>query len=247
MQRISVFAQHAGVTVKTLYHYERHGLLKPRRTSAGYRRYSRRDLGQLQRILALKSLGLSLGQIRLVQSDRAKAAAVFADQRRALDAKLERINRAARALDAIQQAADPAKALDRFVAESGWDRAETRRREATSPIARAPDRVAPSKLELFRDIEAVLDRDVDEETTRALVARWDAIVQQETGGDAGTIAEIRKAWANWRNYPDGMRRYAASLYGSEPDVLERVVEFIGRARAAGSIRLAVAAPRLLRP
>ena len=230
MQRISAFAQQAGVTVKTLYHYERHGLLKPRRTSAGYRRYSRRDRSQLQRILALKALGLSLSQIQLVQSDRGKAAVVFADQRRALDAKLERINRAVRALDAIQQAADPVKALDRFVAESGWDRAETRWRAAALAIPRAPDRVAPSKLELFRDIEAVLDRDVDEETTRALVARWDAMVQQDTGGDTDTIAKIQKAWANWRNYPDGMRRYAASLYGSEPDVLERVAGFITRHR-----------------
>jgi DNA-binding transcriptional MerR regulator len=237
MQRISAFAQRAGVTVKALYHYERHGLLKPRRTAVGYRRYSRRDLIQLQRILALKSLGLSLGQIRLVQSDRAKAAAIFADQRRALDQKLERITRAVGALDAIQQAADPAKALDWFIAESGWNRAEEKRRAMASPIPRAPDRVAPSKLELFRDIEAVLDRDVDEETTRSLVARWDVMVQQETGGDADTIARIRKAWANWRNYPDGVKRYAASLYGSEPDVLERVMEFIGRARDLGSVRL----------
>jgi DNA-binding transcriptional MerR regulator len=237
MQRIGAFAHMAGVTVKTLYHYERHGLLKPRRTTAGYRRYSRRDLIQLQRILALKSLGLSLGQIQLVQSDRAKAAAVFADQRRALDEKLERITRAVGSLDAIQQADDPAKALDRFVAESGWVRAEARRRAVASPTARAPDRVAPSKLELFRDIEAALDRDLDEETSRSLVARWDAMVREETGDDADTIARIRKAWANWHRYPEGMRRYVASLYASEPAVLERVVEFIQRTRDIGSVRL----------
>jgi DNA-binding transcriptional MerR regulator len=237
MQRISAFAQRTGVTVKALYHYERQGLLTPRRTAAGYRRYSRRDLVQLQRILALKSLGLSLGQIRLVQSDRAKAAAVFADQRRALDQKLERITRAVGALNAIRQAADPAKALDRFVAESGWDRAEARLRAAASPIPRAPDRAAPSKLELFREIEAVLDRDPDEEKARSLLARWDAMVQQETGGDADMIARIRKGWANWRHYPDGMRRYVASLYGSEPAVLERVVEFIEKTRDLGGVRL----------
>jgi DNA-binding transcriptional MerR regulator len=237
MQRIGAFAHLAGVTVKALYHYERHGLLKPRRTTAGYRRYSRRDLIQLQRILALKSLGLSLGQIQLVQSDRAKAAAVFADQRRALGEKLERITRAVGALDAIQQAADPANALDRFVAESGWDRAEARRRAVASPVSRAPDRVAASKLELFRDIEAVLDRDQDEGTAQSLVARWDALVHEETGGDADTIARIRKGWENWRHYPDGMRRYVASLYGSEPAVLERVVEFIQRTRDIGSVRL----------
>jgi DNA-binding transcriptional MerR regulator len=237
MQRISAFARQAGVTVKTLYHYERHGLLKPRRSSAGYRRYSRRDLIQLQRILALKALGLSLSQIHLVQSNRANAAAVFADQRRALDETLERINRAVRALDAIQRAADPALALDRFVGESGWDRAESKRRAMASPVPRAPDRVAPSKLELFRDIEAVLDRDVDAETAKSLVARWDAMAHQETGGDVDAIAAIRKGWSKWPSYPEGMRRYVASLYASEPDVLERVMEFIGRARDNGGVRL----------
>jgi hypothetical protein len=63
------------------------------------------------------------------------------------------------------------------------------------------------------------------------------MVHEETGGDADTIARIRKGWENWRHYPDGMRRYVASLYGSEPAVLERVVEFIQRTRDIGSVRL----------
>lgn len=230
MHPIGRFAKMAGVTVKALYHYERHGLLTPRRTNAGYRRYTRRDLIQLQRLLALKSLGLSLRQIQLLQADRAKAAAVFAEQRRSLEEKGERISRAIRALDAIQQADNPATALDYFVGEWSWNRAEAARRATVSPIVRPPDRVAPSKLELFQDIEAQLNREVDERTVRSLIARWDALVLQETGGDADAIAAIRRMWAKWPTLPDGMRRYSASLYGTEPEVLERVVGFITRNR-----------------
>jgi serine/threonine protein kinase len=54
----AAFARLAGVTVKMLRHYERMGFLTPKRTSANHRRYSIRDLQILERILALKSLGL---------------------------------------------------------------------------------------------------------------------------------------------------------------------------------------------
>src|SRR5438128_11272638 len=57
------FAELAGVTVKALHYYERRGLLAPRRTRAGYRRYTLRDLARLERIIALKTLGLPLKQI----------------------------------------------------------------------------------------------------------------------------------------------------------------------------------------
>src|SRR3989442_15473244 len=70
---VRAFAELAGVTVNALHYYERHGLLAPRRTRAGYRRYTIKDLARLQRIIALKSLGLPLKQITpLVCSARLK-------------------------------------------------------------------------------------------------------------------------------------------------------------------------------
>lgn len=38
--RVQEFAEMAGTTVRALHHYDRLGLLKPRRTDAGYRRIS---------------------------------------------------------------------------------------------------------------------------------------------------------------------------------------------------------------
>jgi hypothetical protein len=52
--RTREFAKLAGVTVRALHHYDRLGLLKPRRTPAGYRAYSTRDLEGLEQIVALK-------------------------------------------------------------------------------------------------------------------------------------------------------------------------------------------------
>jgi DNA-binding transcriptional MerR regulator len=65
MLRIGEFAWLAQVTVETLRHYDRLGLLKPDHLDrfTGYRTYALDQLPRLNRILALKDLGLSLEEI----------------------------------------------------------------------------------------------------------------------------------------------------------------------------------------
>ena len=50
---IREFAQLAGVTVRALHHYDRLGLLQPRRTQQRYRAYGSKDLEILEQIVAL--------------------------------------------------------------------------------------------------------------------------------------------------------------------------------------------------
>jgi DNA-binding transcriptional MerR regulator/effector-binding domain-containing protein len=65
MFRIGEFAQIAQVSARQLRHYDHLGLLRPEQTNhrSGYRYYSIRQLPQLNRILALMELGLTLEQI----------------------------------------------------------------------------------------------------------------------------------------------------------------------------------------
>lgn len=57
-------ARLAGVSVRTLHHYDRIGLLPPgTRTAAGYRGYDEADIARLQRVLAYRELGFSLEAI----------------------------------------------------------------------------------------------------------------------------------------------------------------------------------------
>lgn len=63
-------AQAAGVTVRTLHHWESLGLLAPSgRTAAGYRLYSADDVARLQRVLAHRALGFSLEEVRQLLDD----------------------------------------------------------------------------------------------------------------------------------------------------------------------------------
>lgn len=60
----------AGVSVRTLHHYDKIGLLKPAiRTEARYRLYGENELLKLQQILFYKELDFSLNEIINILND----------------------------------------------------------------------------------------------------------------------------------------------------------------------------------
>jgi predicted transcriptional regulator YdeE/DNA-binding transcriptional MerR regulator len=71
MLKIGDFSKLAHVSIKTLHHYDDMGLLRPTHIDrfSGYRYYSLQQLAALNRILALKDLGLSLDQIAQLLRD----------------------------------------------------------------------------------------------------------------------------------------------------------------------------------
>lgn len=60
---IAEFARRAGVSPRSLRHYEEQGLLAPSRTSAGYREYEQDDLATVARIRLMLEAGLSTAVI----------------------------------------------------------------------------------------------------------------------------------------------------------------------------------------
>lgn len=61
---VGQLAKLAGVSTRTLRHYEDQGLLAPARTAAGYRVYRASDAKRLAQILSMKACGLPLTTIR---------------------------------------------------------------------------------------------------------------------------------------------------------------------------------------
>ena len=62
--KVGDVARRTGLTVRTLHHYDRLGLLRPSaRTSGGHRVYTVRDLTRLQQVVSLRQLGFSLADI----------------------------------------------------------------------------------------------------------------------------------------------------------------------------------------
>jgi DNA-binding transcriptional MerR regulator len=213
MYSTSAFATLAGITVKSLRHCERLGLLTPQRNAAGYRRYSMADLQSLERILALKSLGLPLGAVKtlLKQPDAPQRA-----HREQLEARRARLDRAIDALKMMEMLPG-ARGLEAFVRHATWERWEAEReKRASTTIQRAPDRASPSRLALFQQIEAVLDANAATAGVRELARRWRDTIDPDTWA----ACQRRALW------PDGMRRYVASLYDATPERWERVVALV---------------------
>ena len=93
----------AGVTVRTLHHYDEIGLLTPSgRSGAGYRRYGDADLERLQRILFYRELGFGLDQISNVMTDGTADATAHLRRQHAL--LVDRIGRLQRMAAAVEKA-----------------------------------------------------------------------------------------------------------------------------------------------
>ncbi|MCD9144957.1 MerR family transcriptional regulator [Streptomyces albireticuli] len=72
MFTIGDFARHGRVSVRMLRHYDAVGLLRPAHVdpATGYRYYSAAQLARLNRVIALKDLGLTLQQVRRILDER---------------------------------------------------------------------------------------------------------------------------------------------------------------------------------
>ncbi len=95
-------ARRLGVSVRALRLYERHGLVRPLRTSAGWRLYGPDEITRLHQVLTLKGLGLPLSRIgELIKGRLASLDAVLALQE---DVLVLRKSQADQALAAVRAA-----------------------------------------------------------------------------------------------------------------------------------------------
>jgi len=123
---VGQLANLAGVSVRTLHHYDAIGLLSPSdRTAAGYRVYRHNDLEQLQQILLYRELDLPLDAIGRLTLDPAfdRRAALVA-QRAELASRAKRMTAILAAIDAALDAlskGEPMNDTDMFEVFGDFD------------------------------------------------------------------------------------------------------------------------------
>src|SRR5512144_51861 len=91
----------AGVTPRTLHHYDAIGLLKPSRVGEnGYRYYGDESLLRLQQILFYRELGISLDDIKKIMGRRAfDVLGALHSHKDALQKQVARLNRLINTVD----------------------------------------------------------------------------------------------------------------------------------------------------
>lgn len=105
---VGAAASHAGVTIRTLHHWDAIGLVRPSgRTTGGYRLYSAADVARIHRVLIYRELGLSLDDIgELLDAPTVDLTVPLRQQRAQL---LDRISRLQSMVDAVDRMIEAAR------------------------------------------------------------------------------------------------------------------------------------------
>ncbi|MFI6878684.1 MerR family transcriptional regulator [Streptomyces sp. NPDC050400] len=187
----------AGVTVRTLHHYDQIGLLVPsERNHAGHRRYSEADLDRLQQILFYRELGFPLDEVQTLLDDPATdPRAHLRRQHEVLVARIERLQKMAEAVEHAMEAQKMGIQLtpeERFEVFGDKDPEEfseeaERRWGGTAAYAESQRRAATYSKEDWQRMKA----EVDDWSARyaALVAAG----EEPTGERALEMAEEHRA------------------------------------------------------
>jgi DNA-binding transcriptional MerR regulator len=105
---VGELARLAGVSVRTLHHYDEIGLLTPsERTASGYRQYGAADAARLHRILVYRELGFGLRRIaEILQDPAADAGTHLRRQHALLTEQMGRLSRMLKGVEAMMSAGE---------------------------------------------------------------------------------------------------------------------------------------------
>lgn len=118
-------AKLTGVTVKTLHHYHKIGLLEPCDISeAGYRLYGINELERLQQILFYRELDFSLKDIKTALEDEPSRLSCLTKQQELLFARKQRLERLLKTLDDSIILTRKGEIMDKSAMFQGFNREE---------------------------------------------------------------------------------------------------------------------------
>src|SRR5260370_13912501 len=229
MLKVTEFAEKAGVSVRTLHHYDRLGLLRPSgRTRAGYRLYGEREFARLQQIVTLKFIGLPRKEIkRLLDHSDLDLTETLYLQRRLLIEKRQQLELAIQAIAEAERATVLGRTPDWTALKKIIEVMEMQNNmewtkkyyseEAQAKIAErakiwTPElqaKVSEDWQKLVQDVEAAMAAGEDPAFAKvqALAKRWSQLVRGFTGGDPEIQKGLNKMYADRQNWPSSVPKY----------------------------------------
>lgn len=245
MYTIKKLADLAGVTVRTLHHYDEIGLLKPSSVgSNGYRYYGEAALYRLQQILFYRELQVPLAEIkRMVGKPDFDVLAALASHRTALQAEAERIDKLIRTIDiTTQHLKGKVSMSDRQLfsgfseeeqekmaaeAEQQWGdsvRTSNARWKQYPPEKKA--RIMDEGNALYRDMIQAMPDGASSPTVQAIVKRWHDHMQYFWSPNDEQLLELARGYtddprflANFEAMQPGLAafmREAVKVYVANP-------------------------------
>lgn len=239
--KVGEVAGRMGLSVRTLHHYDEVGLLSPSgRTEAGHRLYSTGDVLRLQQVRSLRSLGLSLTEIRgcLEDPDFSVRAVIGLHlsglkeqirQRQELLQRLEAVDARLRSVEEVpaeelvrmaMEVTEMSEKIEKHYTPEQLEYLRERRRELGEERIREVEAEWPG---LMQEVRAEMERGTDpaDERVQRLAGRWMELVEEFTGGDPGIARSAGKVWER-----------EETVHGVEAARMRALMGYVQRALAA---------------
>ncbi|HHT0593665.1 TPA: MerR family transcriptional regulator [Legionella anisa] len=173
------FSRLTQVSVRTLHHYDKIGLLKPSlRLSNRYRLYSERDLSKLQQIIALKFFGFDLAQIKQLLAHNANMLENLGMQAKFLQKKAEALLQASKILKQVTAHCGKEKSIP-------WEQIihliEVYRMTQQLENSWIKEVFNPEELEQYAQFEANLKFRFNEKEKQKFESSWSNLVNEVKG------------------------------------------------------------------
>jgi DNA-binding transcriptional MerR regulator len=199
MLKVGELAARAGLTVRTLHHYDSIKLLSPSaRSDAGYRLYDRDDVARLQQIQALRAFGMALADIgAYLDSPAASPLAIVERQLSALDRQIAEAAHMREQLLRLRTRLAAGEETDLSIWLTTLERMTMYEKYfSKEELARLPlyqNRAAQAEWqELVAHAQSLIERGVVPDTREAMAfaERWLGCVERDSGGDPAFILRL---------------------------------------------------------
>lgn len=245
---VQQLAKLAGVSVRTLHHYDHIGLLKPSsRTAAGYRLYAQKELQRLQQILFFRELDFALKDIRRILDDpNFDPVAVLTEHRQLLVAQRERLSQLLQTLDkTILEFTEETMPLSDEELYEGFSKEQIERykrevREKYNPdlVAESNRRVKKMSKEQWQAVKAdgdtvtqelaalAADHAPDDPAVQAVIARHHAWIENFYPCNAATYAGLGQLYTDNPEFRAHYDKYRPDL----ADFMRTAMEYFAEHR-----------------
>ncbi|EMX9089975.1 MerR family transcriptional regulator [Klebsiella oxytoca] len=233
--QVGELAKRAGMTVRTLHHYEQTGLLTPSaRSAAGYRLYNLAAVQRLHMIKALAQAGLELATIKdYLDRDAFSLSDLLVKQIATLDRQLQTLSTLRQRLALLREELDSGGEpdLESWVQTlelmKMYDRWFSQQELQVLPFAEQDEQRNQTWLELVGEAQQLMDErcPADEPRAIALATRWMEQLEQDTAGRPEFLTRLNEMHA------------AEPQMREQTGVTPEMIDFITRAFAESKLAI----------
>ena len=207
--QIGALAKAAGLTVRTLHHYDAIGLLVPdERSPSGRRLYSERNVKRLYRIVSLRQIGLSLDRVAALLDENPDLAEAIREHLSRVEENLALQRRLkctlSRMLELLEQQREPTidqfiQAIEEITMSEKYYTPEQQEQLSQRARELGEERIRQAErdwAELIAEVKAerAAGTNPTDPHVLDLARRWRALIEQFTGGDDGIRASLGRMY-----------------------------------------------------